>query len=159
MRVVSLGSRRNLCINPSVKVLSEQRINDACLDLQQEKSEPSREGEGVSEEKGKRKRQKGCPFRGAELERDFVDRSLAKVMDIEETVSLAEDIGSCAYYGSREAAKLAELVVLPYASLLHRGTRESLGVHLKGNVVILDEAHNIIETINAVLDLSLTLSC
>jgi len=40
--------------------------------------------------------------------------------------------------------------VLPYTSLLHKPTRQSLGVDLRGSVVILDEAHNIIETINAV---------
>jgi len=37
VRVASLGSRRTLCINPAIARLgSEQRINDACLDLQQQ---------------------------------------------------------------------------------------------------------------------------
>ena len=40
--------------------------------------------------------------------------------------------------------------MLPYTSLLHRSTRESLGISLKGSVVVLDEAHNIIETVNSV---------
>ena len=44
VRVVSLGSRRNLCVNPAVKSLtSESRVNDACLDLQAQKKTP---GEG-----------------------------------------------------------------------------------------------------------------
>lgn len=32
--------------------------------------------------------------------------------------------------------------------LLHKDTRESLGIELQGNIVILDEAHNIIDAIN-----------
>lgn len=41
-----------------------------------------------------------------------------------------------------------QLIVLPYQTLLHRSTRGSVGIKLKGNVVIIDEAHNLIETIN-----------
>lgn len=37
-----------------------------------------------------------------------------------------------------------------FFSLSLKGTRESLGIRLKGSVVVLDEAHNIIETVNAV---------
>ena len=48
------------------------------------------------------------------------------------------------------AAAATAKIVLPYTSLLHKGTRESLGLSLRGSVVILDEAHNIIETINSV---------
>lgn len=43
----------------------------------------------------------------------------------------------------------AEVVVLPYNSLLHKATRESLDIKLKGNIVILDEAHNIMDAITA----------
>jgi hypothetical protein len=44
-------------------------------------------------------------------------------MDIEELVGLAVTEEACAYYGSRTAAPLAELVVMPYTSLLHKETR------------------------------------
>ena len=33
VRVISLGSRRTLCVHPTVRRLSEARLNDACLDL------------------------------------------------------------------------------------------------------------------------------
>ena len=39
-------------------------------------------------------------------------------------------------------------MVLPYNMLLHEATREACGVKLKGNIVIIDEAHNLIETIS-----------
>ena len=43
-----------------------------------------------------------------------------------------------------------KLVVLPYNTLLHAGTREALGLRLKGNIVIIDEAHNLLDVINSV---------
>lgn len=43
-----------------------------------------------------------------------------------------------------------QLVTLPYQHLLHKATRESLGISLKNNIVIIDEAHNLIDTITAI---------
>ncbi|KAF7721013.1 DEAD H (Asp-Glu-Ala-Asp His) box helicase 11, partial [Apophysomyces ossiformis] len=49
-----------------------------------------------------------------------------------------------------------KLVVLPYQYLLHAPTRESLGISLKDNVVIIDEAHNLMETITSIYTVSLS---
>jgi chromosome transmission fidelity protein 1 len=47
--------------------------------------------------------------------------------------------------------KLTPLAVtLPYQSLLHPETRQSLGIQIKDSVVIIDEAHNLVDTINEV---------
>jgi len=73
---------------------------------------------------------------------------LSKSPDIEECVQLGKQLKACPYYGARTAIKSAELVILPYASLLHEATRNSLNINLHGNIVIIDEAHNLIETIN-----------
>lgn len=40
-----------------------------------------------------------------------------------------------------------QLVVLPYPMLLHAATRQAAGIKLQGQVVIIDEAHNLIDTI------------
>ena len=45
---------------------------------------------------------------------------------------------------------MLQLVVLPYNTLLHTPTREAVGIKLKGNVVIIDEAHNLLDTISNV---------
>ncbi len=37
--------------------------------------------------------------------------------------------------------------VLPYNTLLHKPTRDAVGLRLKGSVVIVDEAHNLLDTI------------
>ena len=100
VRVVSLGSRKNLCVNPAVKSLrSESRINDACLDLKEKskKKEPPapQDQDGAATPASgsvavaagpvkKRKKPtnvaaKGCPFLGFEATQSLADQSLAKV--------------------------------------------------------------------------------
>ena len=54
----------------------------------------------------------------------------------------------CPYYASRRAVELADLVAVPYTSLVHTPTRESLGLSLRGAIVIFDEAHNLIDAVN-----------
>jgi chromosome transmission fidelity protein 1 len=41
--------------------------------------------------------------------------------------------------------------------LLHKETREALGINLKGNVIIIDEAHNLIEAINEIYSETLSM--
>ena len=38
-------------------------------------------------------------------------------------------------------------MVLPYQMLLHAPTRQAAGIRLQGQVVVIDEAHNLIDTI------------
>lgn len=66
--------------------------------------------------------------------------------------------GACSYYGTRKAVPAAHVVLVPYASLIHKGTREALGVEVKGNVIVIDEAHNLIETINNIYSCEITSS-
>jgi chromosome transmission fidelity protein 1 len=61
--------------------------------------------------------------------------------------SLGKEIGICPYYASRSAIKPAEIVTLPYPLLLQKSAREALGLCLKGHVVIIDEAHNLMDAI------------
>jgi chromosome transmission fidelity protein 1 len=37
--------------------------------------------------------------------------------------------------------------VLPYNTLLHAATRRVIGLNLRNSIVIVDEAHNLLETI------------
>ena len=47
-------------------------------------------------------------------------------------------------------------MVLPYNILLHKSTREACGIKLDGNIVIVDEAHNLIDTISSVHSVEIT---
>ncbi len=76
--------------------------------------------------------------------------------DIEQLVSLGKATKACPYYGTRFGIPAAQLVALPYNTLLHKSTRDASGIKLKGNIVVVDEAHNLIETISNVHSVEVT---
>ena len=94
---LTLGSRKNLCINSKVKKLgSATAINERCLELQQSTKTESR-----------------CthmPTKESEpLINEFRDHALAKIRDIEDLGLLGKRLGVCPYYASRPATKYCEV--------------------------------------------------
>ncbi|KAI5919437.1 helicase C-terminal domain-containing protein [Camillea tinctor] len=131
---VPLSSRQRLCINPSVSRLgSLAAINDRCSELQQPKA------------KGK------CEFvpksDNISQTHQFRDNVLATLPDIEDLFDLGKKLQVCPYYASRTAIPGAEIITLPYPLLLQKTARDALGIKLGGNVVIIDEAHNIMDAV------------
>ncbi|XP_076257431.1 putative ATP-dependent DNA helicase DDX11-like protein 8 isoform X1 [Rhynchophorus ferrugineus] len=148
LRVISLGSRQNYCINSTVRRLNNMTlINEKCLDMQKKKSArvmASEDGKPVKRQKTENCQ---CPFykqTGIEELRDF---ALNEIHDIEDLVHVGKELSACPYYASRKAAEDAELILVPYNTLLHKSTREANGISLKNNVVIIDEAHNLLEAL------------
>ncbi|KAF7365416.1 ATP-dependent DNA helicase CHL1 [Mycena venus] len=110
-RTVSLGSRKQLCINDAVRSKSKD-LDEGCRELLEEK------GDG---------RCQYLPPLGEETRMlDFRDQILASPKDIED---------------------LASLITLPYNLLLQKTAREALGIDLTDQIVIIDEAHNLIPTL------------
>lgn len=145
VKLLPLSSRQKLCINPSVSRLkSVQAINDRCAELQQPKSS------------GK------CDFVPREellaQTHEFRDTALATIPDIEDLHQLGKSLQVCPYYASRTALPGAEIVTLPYPLLLQKSARDALGIKLAGNVVIVDEAHNIMDAVSNVYAADLKLS-
>ncbi|KAF8400786.1 hypothetical protein HHK36_014088 [Tetracentron sinense] len=163
LKVVCLGSRKNLCINEEVlKLGNSTRINERCLELQKNKK---KEGSKVKilGDGGRIRRTKascGCPMlRKHKLQKQFGNEiSQQGAMDIEDLVHLGSRIGTCPYYGSRSMVPAANLVVLPYQSLLLKSSRESLGLNLKNSIVIIDEAHNLADSLTSMYGSKITLS-
>ncbi|XP_039766628.1 ATP-dependent DNA helicase DDX11 [Ornithorhynchus anatinus] len=160
-RLVSLGSRQSLCVNEDVRRLgSMQLINDRCMELQrnkqarknpeEEEKEEQAEETGKARKKRKRESRATCPFYSYEQMQLLRDKVLVEVKDIEQLVALGQESHACPYYGSRYAIPAAQLVVLPYQMLLHSATRRAAGIQLQDQVVIIDEAHNLIDTITAI---------
>ncbi|XP_047913880.2 ATP-dependent DNA helicase DDX11 isoform X2 [Anser cygnoides] len=148
-RLVSLGSRQNLCVNEEVRRLGAlQLINDRCMEMQKNKHEKKSSEE--TEGKKRRVSRATCPFYSYEQMQFLRDEVLAEVKDIEQLVALGRETKACPYYGSRYAIPAAQLVVLPYQMLLHEATRSAAGINLKDQVVIIDEAHNLIDTITCI---------
>ncbi|XP_036029614.1 ATP-dependent DNA helicase DDX11-like isoform X2 [Onychomys torridus] len=154
--LVSLGSRQNLCVNEDMKSLgSVQLMNDRCVDMQRSKHEKN----GAGEDKPKRRRQKiqtSCPFHNHEQMQLLRDEILLEVKDMEQLVALGKEARACPYYGSRFAITAAQLVVLPYPMLLHADTRQAAGIRLQRPSVIIDEAHNLIDTITNIYSTEVT---
>lgn len=144
---VTLGSRKNLCINPTVnKLNSLSAINEKCAELQQSSTPKDHR----------------CPFipnkESQALVNEFRDHSLATLKDIEDMGALGKVIGICPYYASRAAIKSAEIVTLPYPLLLQKSARDALGLNLKGHVVIIDEAHNLMDAIAGIYSVEVSLN-
>ncbi|KAB5533392.1 helicase C-terminal domain-containing protein [Coniochaeta sp. 2T2.1] len=145
VRHVPLSSRQRLCINPSVSRLGTlSAINDRCTELQQSKTKDK------------------CPFvpnaENLSNTHKFRDATLATVPDIEDMFQLGKAMQVCPYYASRTAIPGAEIVTLPYPLLLQKSARDALGIKLEGNVVIIDEAHNIMDAVSSVYAAEIKLS-
>lgn len=158
LRSVSLGSRQNYCINKEVKKLhNNNAINERCLELQKSKSSKStKKDEDQKITKQRKLSAKSCPFFKKNLEK-LRNLSLSKVMDIEELVKVGTEEKTCPYYASRAAVSDSQLIFVPYQILLSKTTREQCGIRLKGNIVIVDEAHNLMDTISQIHTANVTL--
>lgn len=174
VRCISLASRAHMCINSSVNSSkSDLAISEKCLELQRKSVLPEELdlGEGDS-----RKRQRSsshsnsCPFHNSSRESRFVEHSFGKIRDIEELADLGTQIKACPYYGnhycsslfdnfiegSRAAIKAAQVICLPYTMILSKEQRNSLGISLAGNIIIFDEAHNIVDAANNIHSAEIT---
>ncbi|KAJ7163289.1 helicase C-terminal domain-containing protein [Mycena filopes] len=131
-RTVSLGSRKQLCINDRVRSKSKD-LDEGCRELLGEKAD---------------KRCQYLPPIGEDTSMlDFRDQILASPKDIEDLAAVGRLAHICPYFGSRRAIPQAELITLPYNLLLQKTAREALGIDLTDQIVIIDEAHNLIPTL------------
>ncbi|XP_014838393.1 PREDICTED: probable ATP-dependent RNA helicase DDX11 isoform X1 [Poecilia mexicana] len=147
--LVTLGSRQNLCVNEEVRRLgSIQHINDRCMEMQKNKHEKQHHEDGAKRKRGPPK--SVCPYNKALALQQMRDEVLGTVQDIEQLLKLGKETKACPYYSTRLAVPPAQLVVLPYQMVLHEATRRAAGVQLKGQVVIIDEAHNLSDTLSCI---------
>ncbi|KAJ2399229.1 hypothetical protein GGI23_002778 [Coemansia sp. RSA 2559] len=122
--MVVLGSRKQECINPSAWKAAS--VDETCNELQ------------VGGE---------CEYFGTHRKL-LADESIAlggknEIWDIEDIVGLGKSANACPYYASQQLAKTAVLVFCPYYYIVDPIVRSAAKISLDGNIVILDEAHNI----------------
>lgn len=157
LRSVSLASRQNYCINKSVTALRNSNlINERCLELQKSKSKSTKKDDDEKVVKSRKVSAKSCPFYKKNLE-TMRNLTLTKVMDIEELAKVGAEEKSCPYYASRAAVSDSQLIFVPYQILFSKATREQCGIDLKGNIVIVDEAHNLMDTVSQIHTATVTL--
>ena len=147
IKQITLGSRKNLCINPKVNKLSSQTaIKERCMELQQSKTPSEKKCQYIPSKEDE------------SLVLDFRDHALASIRDIEDLAGVGKKLGICPYYASRPAITPAEMVTLPYPLLLQKTAREALGISVKGHVVIIDEAHNLMDAVEGICSAQVTIS-
>ncbi|RYG51933.1 hypothetical protein EON66_10265, partial [archaeon] len=194
-RVVALGSRKALCVNPAVQQLgSDTRINERCMELLDKRratilvdNVPAAAGAGDesgppsareahealltahSDTAGGTKRQRvettggtsrgstACPYYGGlESLASLRDMILSEPRDIEDIAAVGVDAHKCAYFATRAAVPLADVIIMPYSLLLSETARNACGVDLHGSLLIVDEAHNLVDAINSTASTSVT---
>ncbi|XP_034946686.1 ATP-dependent DNA helicase DDX11 [Chelonus insularis] len=140
--LVPLASRQNYCINKAVKSLNHiNLINDKCIQMQKKKTS--------SKEEKDLKRSKvatACPFNPGNQSLLVAD-IVTNVQDVEDIAVNAKNLNTCAYYASRKTLPDIQVILVPYNLVLHKSTRISSGINLKNNILIIDEAHNLLEAI------------
>ena len=91
----------------------------------------------------------GCRFQ-AEVKRRMCSHASVRsylghseAWDLEDLVKVGKKVKACPYYAVRELKNSAQLIICPYNYLVEPKIRKSMEISLKGQVVVLDEAHNI----------------
>ncbi|THD23124.1 Chromosome transmission fidelity protein 1 [Fasciola hepatica] len=155
-----LSSRTALCTNPKVYSLtSGDMINEACLELSQYSKT-------------------NCPMRSTTAVKRLSDYLLSGGNSIQVTAAVRERRLSsifgnlqlqnsanhqlaasrlgCPYYATRRAMDLAQLILVPYSTLLLPNARMASGLKLENSILIIDEAHNLLEATTASLSVLLS---
>ncbi|XP_008274661.1 Fanconi anemia group J protein [Stegastes partitus] len=123
-----LSSRDHTCVHPEVAPYSNR--NERCKELLEAKDGRS------------------CRYyHGVQKMRDQYSlqqvHGLHDAWDIEDLVTLGKRLRSCSYFAARELMQGASIIFCPYNYLLDPTIRENLDIDLAGQILVLDEAHNI----------------
>ncbi|VDN90419.1 unnamed protein product [Brugia pahangi] len=147
-RVVTLGSRQHLCINESVRALQKTNLmTERCNELRDNKASEKRQKDDDDKYVAKACK-RSCPFARSDAIEDLCDQILAsKLSSTPQLIDYSKKISACPYFASRKSVAYSQLVLLPYQILFQEEARRAWGIELKGNVIVIDEAHNLLETI------------
>ncbi|CAD26418.1 ATP DEPENDENT DNA BINDING HELICASE (RAD3/XPD SUBFAMILY OF HELICASES) [Encephalitozoon cuniculi GB-M1] len=119
---VVLGSRRIYCLNERVcQNRSSDAVNEGC-------KEAVKEGLCVFYD--------GC---------DLFDGH--GVLDVEDLVAMGRNERLCPYYVSKRYSQQCDIVFLPYQLLFAREGRKSMDIDVRESIVVVDEAHNIYDSV------------
>ncbi|XP_046980334.1 uncharacterized protein LOC124545453 [Schistocerca americana] len=136
VRMCVLASREQFCIHEAADDKQFQSKTELCRQLLEEESVKVNGAMGT-----------GCSYCdnvGIIKTHDNLSRlGCPTPMDIEDLVDIGRKKNACPYFASRSLITTADLIICPYNYLLEPAVRDSMQLNLKGEIVILDEAHNI----------------
>jgi chromosome transmission fidelity protein 1 len=114
-RCITLGSRRNMCINPDVVSYgSDSKMSEVCLEMHKSKSKKDVLSENLVEPLARKQKTtavdiKPCPFHSKSKEHEFADHALGMIRDIESLTTLGDILQACPYYATRKALRDAQV--------------------------------------------------
>ncbi|XP_072164417.1 Fanconi anemia group J protein homolog [Diadema setosum] len=139
-RMTILASREHTCVHPEVS--RSRNKNEGCKDLLD-----NNKGGSCKYYQNVHKMKQQWQIR---------DYGLTQAWDIEDLVDLGRRVKSCPYFASRNLREGADVVFCPYNYLIDPVIRESMEINLKGQIVVLDEAHNIEDSAREAASLKVT---
>nr|CAH8842158.1 unnamed protein product [Trichobilharzia regenti] len=77
--------------------------------------------------------------------------------DHTEDLQLLDSHIGCPYYANRKGIPLAQLILVPYSLLLQSSSRSTSGLKLKNSIIIIDEAHNLLDAMASSMSVNLLL--
>lgn len=137
LKMCVLGSRDQSCVNEEALhgKIEGMSVNDACKTL----TNNTRNAKfSIDNSPGKT-----CTYYSGV---DYLATKVqTKIVDIEELGRMGKAQVGCPYFVSRKNLAGADIVFLPYSYLIDPGVRKAMALeaHMKGAVIIFDEAHNI----------------
>lgn len=104
-------------------------FNFRCLDMQKNSKNKATKVDlqGKTLKRKKTETNCKCKFFKQEAIEDLRDAIILNVLDVEDLVTTGKDFSACPYYASRKAVDDAEVILVPYNTILHRATREANG--------------------------------
>ncbi|CAD5222040.1 unnamed protein product [Bursaphelenchus xylophilus] len=143
-----LGSRAAFCLNDEIKSLPGPMINCECQRLTKN-GDDIEDMEEDSEPTKKRSKREGCHFYNKSRITRMRDQIWNGKLISNQMNELGTSTQACPYFAAKASLPLSDVILMPYSILFDKETRESYGIDLKDNIIIVDEAHNFLETICA----------
>lgn len=106
-----------------------------CLDMKKGGNKPTVVEEGKVLKRKKELNCK-CPYYKQNNLDELRDYILTNILDIEDLISGGKELVACPYYASRKAAEDAQIILVPYNTLLHKPTRIANGKNRPMNVKV-----------------------
>ncbi|XP_072043286.1 uncharacterized protein [Amphiura filiformis] len=139
-RMSILGSREYTCVHP--RISKGPNKNEGCNELRKGKF-----GQSCTYYNGTHK---------IKQQWQLQDRGFTEAWDIEDLVKLGKKIKACPYFATRALKDEADVIFCPYNYLVDPVIRESMEISVKGQIIVLDEAHNIEDSAREAASYSVT---
>ncbi|CDR97522.1 hypothetical protein, conserved [Babesia bigemina] len=122
VKVGIAAGRNHTCVNPAVraKCHTNEDFNDRC-------------------------RQVACEYR--QDVSPLVEASMCFPMDLEDLRAVGTGLCACPYYAAGQSMEECDVILAPYVSVFNPSIRQHTGIATDGNILIVDEAHNLVSAV------------